>query len=35
MRNEKKTIGRNIMWTTTTTFGKVNFSYIIKKEKKK
>ena len=35
MCNEKKNSGRKIMWTTTTTFGKTKFSYIIKKEDKK
>ncbi len=35
MCNEKKNGERYIMWTTTTTFGEIKFSYIIKKEDKK
>ncbi len=31
----KKISEEHIMWTTTTTFGEVKFSYIIKKEDKK
>ena len=35
MRSKKKISEQYMMWTTTTTFEKTKFSYIIKKEEKK